>query len=814
MDDKNKIVNAELLLQESPGNQENSLSVKDFFYKCLAQWRWFVLSILISMGLATLYILSTLPIYSRSALVMVKEDSKGRSVSSDISSMFADIGLTQVNSNVNNELLAIQTPAAILETIRRLNLDTDYSADGIFHKEPLYGTDLPVNVRMLDLTDDESASFTVRLNADGSMEFDDFRSSVRDIESQIATGIVNDTIATPLGRIVVTPTTSYRLKDRYQVLYVSRTNLFDCTDDIVKRLEVELSSEDATVIKLSYKDVSIARAEDVLNTLISVYNEEWMKDRNQIIVSTSSFITDRLGELERELGDVDNDISSYKSVNLLPDAGKVSDIYLEHAQDARNQILMLCTKISVARYIRDYLTDSKNNNQLLPANSGLDSPGIEAQIAEYNTMQLQRNNLLLNSGENNPLIMDLDQSLAAMRRAIVSSVDNLVVSLDTRKRELERNERNTTSHIAANPGQEKYLQTVGRQQKVKEALYLFLLQKREENELSQAFTAYNIRILTPPMGNLKSVAPRKSLILLLSFCLGFFVPTVVIYIRESMNTAVRGRKDMTKLSIPFIGEIPLSMENRRRYGGILAKIMRLRGKSRQENNHIVVKEGERDIVNEAFRVLRTNLEFMVGKNKEVIILTSLNPGSGKTFLTMNIATSLAIKGKKVLVVDGDMRRASLSAYVGTPNTGLSDYLAGRIIIWRDIARKVDEVYADFDIIPVGTIPPNPTELLFGERLERLISEVRKYYDYVFIDCPPVDIVADTQILEKIADRTLFVVRAGLFDRNMLPELESFYKYNKLRNMAVVLNGTESYAGNYGYRYGYEYGYMHGKTFKK
>ena len=809
MNDKNNTINTELFLRELQGGSENSLTVKDFFYLCLARWRWFAVSVLLVVGLAVLYILCTPPVYTRSALVMVKEDSKGRSIGSDISSLFADLGLTQVNANVNNELLAMQTPAAILETIKRLNLDINYRTDGFFREETLYGTQLPVKVALPDLADNESAAFTIRLLPDGKIELDDFESSIREFSgSKAIAGALNDTLTTPLGRIAVTPTAYWSAREEYPLIYVSRTNFYECTDACRERLTAELSSEDATVIELSYKDVSIPRAEDVLNTLISVYNEEWIRDKNQITVSTSMFITERLGALERELGDVDTDISSYKSSNLLPDAEKVSELYLEQSREAKNQLLMLGTQISMARYIRDYLTGGKNRNQLLPVNSGLESPGIEAQISEYNALQLRRNNLVSNSSEQNPLIVDLDHSLAAMRDAIVTSIDNLVISLNTRKSELERSEQRTTARIAANPDQAKYLQTVGRQQKVKEALYLFLLQKREENELSQAFTAYNIRMLTPPMGNLEPVAPRKKLILMAALCLGLFIPLVVIYMRETMNTAIRGRKDLGKLPVPFIGEIPLytdSTERERRF----RKLLRLSDKQLAEQKRIVVKEGKRDVVNEAFRVLRTNLEFMAGDATEVILLTSYDPGSGKTFLTMNIAASLAIKGKNVLVIDGDLRHASLSTYAGTPDVGLSDYLAGRTASWQGIVRKVDERYRGLDIIPVGTIPPNPTELLFGESLEQLITQLRQRYDYIFIDCPPVDIVADTQILEKVADRTFFVVRAGLLERSMLAELEQLYRQKKLRNMAVVLNGTEPEAGRYGYRYGYKYGYRYG-----
>lgn len=794
-------INMDLLLQELQGRADDSLRVKELFYLCVAKWRWFAASVLLCTGMAILYILRTPPVYTRSAFLMVKEDTKGKAIGSDVASMFADLGLGQMNANVNNELLAMRMPSVVKEVVKRLDLDVNYCTSGFLHKETLYGEDLPVKVSLPDLADAESAKFTLQLLPGGKVELDDFDSSERDIESEAVIGALNDILQTPLGKIIVAPSPFYpAAEEEYPLIYLSRTNLYDCVDGCIENLEAELSSEDATVIELSYKDVSIARAEDVLGTVITVYNEEWMKDKNQITVSTSQFITERLKALEKELEGVDSDISTYKSENLLPDVEKASQLFMEQALENNNRLVALSTQIVIAGYIRDHLTDRKKRNQLLPVNLGLENTDIENQITEYNAMQLKRNNLITNSSEQNPLIADLDQSLSAMRTAIVSSIDNLSRSLDTQRKDLLLSERQTSDRIAANPEQNKYLQSVGRQQKVKEALYLFMLQKREENELSQAFTPYNTRILTPPSGNLEPVSPKKKRILAVAFLLGLIIPAGLILLRKNMDTTVRGRKDLEKLAAPFAGEIPLDTDKKKK---------RLFGKRKEEERHIMVKEGSRNVLNEAFRVLRTNLEFMSGEQSEVVLLTSFNPDSGKTFLTMNIAASLAIKGKRVLVIDGDLRHGSLSSYIGSPKIGLSDYLAKRTDNLKSIIRKVDDKYPGLDMIPVGTIPPNPTELLFEERMAQLVSEMRGGYDYVFIDCPPVDIVADTQILGKLADRTLFVVRSGLLERNMLAQLDKAYKEQKFRNLSVILNGTAVEKHRYGYHYGYYYGYGYG-----
>ena len=781
-----------------PGQQDDFLRIQDLLYLCLARWKWFVLSLMVTIGVATVYLLRTPAVYTRTASVLIKEDSKGKSVSSDLES-FSEFGLFQSGTNVNNELITFQSPALMTEVVKRLRLDMNYFVPGKFHRQVAYGLTLPVDVTINDLPENESAGFTLKIQPDGTLYLSDFIRNGTDLDEKDVKGSLLDSITTPLGKIIIHTTPNY-VKGEAYTLYVGKSSLYNAVNSCSSNLSVSLNSEKASVIDLSFKDNSTQRAEDVLSMLISVYNENWVKDKNQIAVSTSMFINERLGVIERELGNVDEDISSYKSEHLLPDVQAASSMYMAQSSAANAQILSLNNQLYMTRYIRNYLANDANRTQLLPANSGIESANIESQIAEYNKQLLQRNSLVANSSTENPLVVDMDQALASMRGAIIRSIDNQIVTLNSQIKSLRQTEQQTTSRIAANPTQAKYLLSVERQQKVKEALYLFLLQKREENELSQAFTAYNTRIVTPPHGSMLPTSPVHKNIFMVAFALGLLIPVVIIFMRENMNTRVRGRKDLENLTIPFIGEIPLFTRKKK---GIL-------GKKPQEVKAVIVKEGNRDIINEAFRVLRTNLEFMTGKDKtsNVIIMTSFNPGSGKSFLTMNIAVSLAIKGKKVLVIDGDLRHASASSYIDSPDKGLSDYLGGRIDNLDEIIVP-DPKHKSMDILPVGTIPPNPTELLFDERLKQTIDTVREQYDYVLIDCPPVELVADTQIIEKLADRTIFVVRAGLLERSMLSELEKIYDEKKYKNMSLILNGTEGSGGRYGYCYGYRYGYGSG-----
>ena len=780
--------------------QEDSFRIQDLPYLCLAKWKWFVLSLVIALGAATVYILRTPPVYTGSASVLLKMDGKNSSLTSDTD--FSKFGMFRYGTNIQNEMISFQSPSLMAETVRRLNLDWDYSLPGRFHRDVAYGSNLPVTVSADALSDGETASFTLNVRPDSALILTDFVRGGKKIDIKEVRGRLGDPFPTPVGPVVVRPAAGYRAGNEY-VVYVSKGNFYAAVGSYSSRLGVVLTEEKSSIIDLSFKDKSLQRAEDVLNTLITVYSEAWVKDRNQIAISTSMFINERLSLIERELGNVDEDISSYKSEHLLPDVQAVSSMYMSQSSEISSQLLALNNQLHMTRYIREYIAADSNRNQLLPANSGIESASIETQIGEYNRILLQRNNLVANSSVENPIVLDMDRTLLSMREAMIQSVDNLIVTLETQISSLRKTEATATSRLAASPAQAKYLLSVERQQKVKESLYLYLLQKREENELSQAFTAYNTRVLTPPHGS-GSTASTNSYILLIALAIGLLLPLVVIFLGENFNTKIRGKKDLENLSVPFAGEIPLCLGNRKK---------RFWGKPKEVKS-IVVKPGSRDLVNEAFRVLRTNLEFMTGSEKDsnVLLVTSFNPGSGKSFLTMNIAMSLAIKGKKVLVIDGDLRHGSASSYVGSPTVGLSDYLASRTTDQIETLIVRGSEGENFDLLPVGTIPPNPTELLFDDRLADVISTCRRLYDFVLIDCPPVEIVADTQIISKLVDRTVFVVRAGLLERSMLSELEKIYSEKRFKNMCVILNGTESRGGRYGYKYGYRYGYHYGYSY--
>lgn len=796
---------------------DNSLSFKELYLLCISKWKWFVISIACCLLLAVVYLLKTAPVYTRQATLLIKEDTKnGSSISSEIG-QFSDMGLFTSSSNVNNELSTIQSPSMILETVRRLNLEIDCFQKGFFYDKTLYGLDNPVTITITGMRDKDACSFDLKVDKDGAIHLSDCKFNDVDTIRTEYSGKLNVPVSTDFGKVLVTKAPGFNkyIAEQDIDLKVVRTDFTSAVEAYETKLSASLADKKATIIDLSFEDISIQRAEDFLNTLISVYNESWLKDKNQIAVSTSRFIDERLQVIQKELGDVDNDISTYKSSNLIPDAESAAGVYLQQASDANTELIKLRNELYIARYIQNFISNEKNNNQLLPANSGIGNASIEKQIADYDEKVLQRNSLVSNSSTSNPLVQDLDKQLASMRSSILTAVSNQVRALNTQISGYSADQAATNSRIASGPTQAKYLLPKERQQKVKESLYLYLLQKREENELSQAFTAYNTRVICAPMGKDKPTSPVHSKIYFIAFFIGLLIPVVLIVIQENLDTRIRGRKDIESLTMPFLGELP--QYGKRKTKMWLERLGLAKKRKEDERSYLVVQDRNRNVINEAFRVIRSNVELMMNDpNKKVIVMSSVNSGSGKTFIVGNLAAAFAIKHKRVVIVDLDLRKASTSKYVGDPHHGVTDYLIERIDDWHKVIKQ-PEGYSNYDIIPVGVMPPNPAELLFSPRLDKMIQELRQEYDYVFIDCPPIGVVADASVIVRHADLTIFVVRAGLLEREMLPEIERYYTEKKVPNMALLLNGTEAVGKGYpryGYHYGYGYGYGYTSDDKK
>ena len=778
----------------------DSLSILDMLMLCFRYWYWFLISVIVIMSATVLYLMSTPKVFTRTTSILVKSNSVDKS---NEMKMYEEMGISNLSTNIRDEIVAIHSPASVYEMVKRLNLNLDYQRAGFLSKTTLYADNLPVEVEFLDLKDNETASFTLELKSNGSAILSKMFFQGKAIKQDICIPQLNRRCKTPYGVMIVRSTISYK-KGMEDKILVTRIGFMEAAAKYGSRLTAMLQPDTRNIIDIVCQDVCIPRADNILRTIVNIYNENWVKNRNQISVATNEFIKERLNVIEQELGHVDRDISDYKSSRAMPsvEAAAGQALGLESSSEAMAQ--QLSNQLYMVRYMRNFISNEGNSHQLLPASSGILS--VEKQIVEYNRMQLERNNLVANSSEQNPLVQDLDISLMNLRSAILNTLDNEQTTLSAHLNNVRMTHRQALAKLSVNPQQAKDLLSSERQQKVKESLYLFLLQKREENELSQAFTAYNTRIIAAPWGSSQPTAPEQNRILLMAFALALAIPASFFIVRENLNSKVRGRKDLENLTIPYVGELPLWGEKKSK-------------KEKKEKEYqFVVQHHKRDIVNEAFRVVRTNLEFMTNMEKEskIIMLTSFNPGSGKTFICGNLATSFCIRGSKVICIDLDLRRGSLSQFVDSPKQGLTNYLSGQVNDYKSLIvhHKFEEGTEDdksskastLDFLPMGKMPPNPTELLYSQNLKVMLQELRQQYDYIFIDCPPVEIVADATIINKEADVVLFIIRAGLMERDMLPELQKNYEAKKYKNMALLLNGTDA-QHHYGYhRYGYGYGH--------
>lgn len=767
----------------------------------LSHWYYFVASVVLALVLAVYYVMQTTPIYTRSAQLLITDDEKGSA--GPAVRDFKDLGLVPSTSNISNEILTISAPVMMNEVVKRLRLDLQMEVEDGLHSVPLYN-DAPVQVETPNpLPEDMSFTFKLMPLEGGKARLYDFVMGKDLSDKSITVAIDGTMVQTPVGKIAIRRTPSWSDNFIGCEITVNKYAVSAIASLYSGRLSVGLSDKESSVITLTVSDENPDRAGDVIMTLVDVYNEKWVRDKNRVAESTNEFITERLESITKELGDVDERISDYKSENLLPDVAASLAKDMQQSSKNYDRLLELQNQLSMTRYVREYLTDQSKSNQLLPANVGLPASGIETMIQEYNRLQLERMNYVENSGENNPSVRELDRSLSSQKTAIIRTVDNLVEQLDRQIAGIQVSEREINSQIASKPGQVRALQSIERQQKVKEALYIFLLQKREENELSRTYTAWNSSVIQPPIGSNSPSSPRRSMIMLVAFVIGLLVPAVFLYLRETLNHTVRGRRDLEVIDVPLVGEIP-DMDGPRHWWQ----------RKKKTPSRIVVSEGNHNIINESFRLVRTKLEYFIGQTEgpQVVMLTSFNPGSGKSFISANLGVAYAISGKRILAVDADVRHCSLSNMLPEkPQKGLTSYLNGMEANVEDLIVK-DAFQKGCDVLPVGIIPPNPTELLQSDRIATLFEILRQQYDLIILDCPPIEIVADAGIIKKYADVTIFIVRAGLMDRRVLGDVEELYKENKYNRLGILLNGTEYVTGKYGsYRYGYgnSYGYGYG-----
>ena len=779
-------------MQTNPSSRKNDtgLNLVDLLAYFASKWKWFLLSVLVCGGIAWYHYARSPLVYFRSATVIIKDPSNKTSTT----------GLDRFDNiinkvNVANEILQFRSKKLMREVLQRLHADISYQLEDGLRSNELYNQS-PVLLSFPDALPEQHFAFTVTLKDKKSLVLSDFTGI--DVKSDFTVEMY-DTVTLSRGmRVVATPTNYYNDSWTGTPIRVAKLPMESMVNYYKSALGIQQEEEESSILTLALKDGSAARAEDILNTLINVYNEEAIKDKNQVAVNTADFINDRLIIIENELGGVESELETFKQRNQIVDIASSAGMYMSESQKYNTDALELETQLRLANFIKDYLTDPAKETDLIPSNTGIGDMNIESQINLYNTAKLKRDHLIDDSSANNPVVLELNNSLRAMKQNIIRAVDNMIVSLNVQRSDAQSREMRAQNRITSIPTKERKMLSIERQQKVKEALYLFLLNKREENALSQAMADNNARVIDGAEGSNSPISPNRNRILLLGLLVGLAIPSLACLGILFLDTRVHSRKDVEGIvSVPYLGEIPQDKE-----AGKL---------NEQESPFLLAKEQRDSTVSEAFRILRTNMAFMARKDlpQQVIIFTSLNEGAGKTFISKNLGMSLVLAKKKVILIDMDIRRGTLSRQFHLKKIGLTNYLADNTLLAEDIIQHQD----GFDIIAAGAIAPNPAELLMDERLDNLVTELRRRYDYIVVDSVPVGIIADATISNRIADLTIFVARAGRLDRRQLPEIEQLYKENKLHNMALVLNGADlhrryGYYGYYGYSYKYGYGYFY------
>lgn len=762
--------------------EESMLQIADLWKLFWDHKWWYVLSLVVCLSIAAFQLYRTPKVYNTTAKVMIDESSQDATMR-NLGVASANMMRSRMGANtVDNEMEAIKSPDLMQIVVERLGLQTRYVEKQLLRDVELYPA--PVELRLVGDNPQYGFSFLVQNVGNDSVSMSEFHVGGEELET-VVTGKLGDTLTTPVGAIILYPTD--KIASFTNPIKISWTNSKAMAKAYAGKLSLSLATKESSVIVLSVNDYFSARAESVLSSLIDAYNEVWISNKNRAAINTTEFINERLVVIERDLGAVEESLKDYKAKNNLTDIKAVAQNYLAESSHYAKSSFELNNQLSIAKFIRDYLTDPVNTHTLIPSNLGLTSGSVESQIGEYNDLILQRDRLITGSSENNPLIADINTALVSIRSAILRSIDNLIATLELQLAKISSQEKQILSRMASNSGQELQLLSIERQQQITQNLYIFLLQKREENELAALVNVGNTRVIMKPTGSGAPVSPNTMMFFLIALVLGFGLPFGIFFVLKMLDNSIKVKADLGRLSAPFLAEIPRALTPKQ---------------------GVIVEQGNRDMMNEAFRVLRTNMDLMLGKMQgtKVVMFTSFFPNAGKTFSTMNTAASMALKGAKVVMVDLDLRKANLSKSLKVEHSGVAAYLNGKM---EDYHAGIQKVSENLDILPVGSLPPNPTELLITDRFEALISALKSEYDYIFLDCPPIDIVADANIITNFVDLTVFVLRSGRLSKQMIPNIDELYKSGKFQHLALMLNFVEMQSNKYGYGKGYGYGYGYG-----
>lgn len=786
--------------------EEESFNIYEIIFKYLVYWPWFVVSVVVCLIVAFIYMRYQTPVYNISSSVLIKEQdprTKAMNVANGALGALQDMGGFSMTSSFDNEVEILKSRTLISKVVTELGLYISTSEKRFLgYNTPLYRTS-PVNV-FLTPEEAEKLYGIVKLDMtytkEGKLSVKAKYFSEDNEEHEV------DKVFESLPAVFPTPAGVFSFskndsvppleKDVDLVTYISSPTATAIA--YANNMEVSPTSKTTTIAAISVKNASKLRGVDFINSLVANYNQDANDEKNEVARKSAEFIEDRLAIINSELGSTESELAEFKQRSGLTDLTTDAKIALEESTKYEQQKIQNATQISLVEFLQNYINNPANDNEVIPANVGLQDANLTSVIDQYNTMIIERKRLLRTSSENNPAVINMNTGIEAMRKSVHTTVQSVLKGLQIAKADLDRQAKRLENRISDAPQQEKEFLTISRQQEIKATLYIMLLQKREENAITLAATANNGRIIEKPLPDKYPVSPKKSIIALAALILGLGLPIGFVYVRDLLKYKIETRADVEKITdVPIIAELPVSVK--------------------PDHGAIVVRENHNNIMEEMFRGLRTNLLFMLGKDQKVILFSSTQPGEGKSFVAGNTAVSLAFLGKKVIVVGMDIRKPGLNKVFNLSRRaeGITNYLSDpEHVNLFDMIQKSD-ISDNLDILPGGPVPPNPTELVARDVLDNAIMQLKERYDYVILDTAPIGMVTDTAIIGRVADMCVYVCRADVTPKAGYEFINVLKREHKFSKLATVINGIDmskrkhSYGYGYGKKYGYGKGYGYG-----
>ena len=774
------------------GGNASEIEIKEVLRPYFRRFYWFIISAAICLILSYLYLKTKTTVYEVSASVLIK-DAKSNPGSQDFAALRDISGFGKIGSNgVENEMELLKSKKMMRKVVQNLHLESTVYQKGKFKNTELYGKTSPIMVQVInEKPDTKYYKEPIELKISGN----NITLSNKELAPLKTT--FDKTISLRFANIIITKNKGYVApKEATNDFLLNIASETQVTDSFQSNLKAALMNKDVTVIKMTMNYPEVNKAKDILNTLIRVYNNDAIEDKNSESKKTAEFIEERIRIIGNELGEVESRKERFKESNRITDLETEAKLGLQSSAEARGKLLEIDSQLEITNALLGYV-NKQGTSAVLPGNVGLDNASATSNISAYNQLVLEKNRLLENATPQNPLVIDLTKQINSMRNSVVESLAKNRSALQVAKGNYETENKTIVGQISKIPSQEKTFREIERQQQIKENLYLLLLQKREETAVSLAVTAPKARVVDEAYVNPIPVAPKGSIVLLMGLMAGMLIPFIVIYLIRLFDDKVKDKKDLDKLSNgkTLLGEIP----------------------SLDRGQNELVMANDITPMAEAFRIVITNMNFMLPKKEKgkVVYVTSTVKGEGKTFVSVNLALTLASPKHKVIIIGADIRNPQLQRYNPSRKglDGLTEYLYNDDEKIEDIIH-ISSFNKYCDVIYSGSIPPNPADLLSNGRFEILIDQLKLIYEYVIVDTAPLMLVTDTFLNADLADATLYVTRSGFTEKSLIDFANKQINSKRIRNAAFILNDVSKDNLGYGNKYGYGYGVDNRTFFQK